>query len=131
MPRAPVMVASGKFVATPMEDRLRLAGIVEFGGLDAAPSRAPFDLLERNIRAAIPGITWKKTVEWMGHRPSMTDSIPVIGEAPGLAGAFLAFGHDHVGLTGGPRTGWLVAQMLSKTTPNIDLSPYSPARFSA
>ncbi|OSQ51594.1 NAD(P)/FAD-dependent oxidoreductase [Marivita geojedonensis] len=131
MPRAPVMVASGKFVATPMDGRLRLAGIVEFGGLDAAPSRAPFELLERNIRAAIPGITWKKTVEWMGHRPSMADSIPVIGEAPGLAGAFVAFGHDHVGLTGGPRTGRIVAQMMSKTTPNIDLSPYSPARYSA
>lgn len=131
MPRAPVMVASGKFVATPMEGRLRLAGIVEFGGLDAEPSRAAFDLLERNIRAAIPGITWKKTVEWMGHRPSMADSIPVIGEVPDLAGAFVAFGHDHVGLTGGPRTGRIVAQMLSKTTPNIDLSPYSPARYSA
>lgn len=131
MPRAPVMVASGKFVATPMEGRLRLAGVVEFGGLDAPPSRAPFDLLERNIRAAIPGITWKKTVEWMGHRPSMADSIPVIGEVPNIAGAFVAFGHDHVGLTGGPRTGRIVAQLMSKTTPNIDLSPYSPARFSA
>jgi D-amino-acid dehydrogenase len=131
MPRAPVMVASGKFVATPMDGRLRLAGIVEFGGLDSAPSRAPFNLLERNIREAIPGITWKKTVEWMGHRPSMSDSIPVIGEAPALAGAFVAFGHDHVGLTGGPRTGRLVAQLMSGKTPNIDLRPYSPARFSA
>ncbi len=131
MPRAPVMVASGKFVATPMEGRLRLAGVVEFGGLDAPPSRAPFNLLERNIRAAIPGITWKKTVEWMGHRPSMADSIPVIGEVPKLAGAYVAFGHDHVGLTGGPRTGRIVAQLMSKTKPNIDLSPYSPARFSA
>lgn len=131
MPRAPVMVASGKFVATPMEGRLRLAGVVEFGGLDAPPSRAPFNLLERNIRAAIPGITWKKTVEWMGHRPSMADSIPVIGEVPKLAGAYVAFGHDHVGLTGGPRTGRIVAQLMSKTKPNIDLSPYSPARLSA
>jgi D-amino-acid dehydrogenase len=55
----------------------------------------------------------------------------VIGEVPNLAGAFVAFGHDHVGLTGGPRTGRIVAQLMSKTTPNIDLSPYSPARFSA
>lgn len=131
MPRSPVMVASGKFVATPMEGRLRLAGIVEFGGLDAPPSRAPFRLLERNIRAAIPGIDWKRTVEWMGHRPSIADSIPVIGEAPGLGGAFLAFGHDHVGLTGGPKTGRIVAQLVSGAKPNIDLTPYSPARFAA
>ena len=129
MPRAPVMVASGKFVATPMDGRLRLAGIVEFGGLDAAPSRAPFKLLERNIRAAIPGIAWKKTVEWMGHRPSVTDSIPVIGEVPGASGAFVGFGHDHVGLTGGPKTGRLLAQLIAGRKPNVDLSPYSPARF--
>jgi D-amino-acid dehydrogenase len=129
MPRSPVMVAAGKFVATPMDGRLRLAGIVEFGGLDAAPSRAPFRLLERNIRAAMPGLTWKKTVEWMGHRPSIADSVPVIGEVPTLKGAYTAFGHDHVGLTGGPKTGRILAQLISGTPPNIDLAPYSPARF--
>lgn len=129
MPRSPVMVASGKFVATPMEGRLRLAGIVEFGGLEAAPSRAPFRLLERNIRAAIPGITWKETKEWMGHRPSMADSVPVIGKVPGLKGAYTAFGHDHVGLTGGPKTGRLLAQLIGGRQPNVDLTPYDPARF--
>jgi len=129
MPRSPVMVAAGKFVATPMEGRLRLAGVVEFGGLDAAPSRAPFRLLEQNIRAAIPGITWKRTVEWMGHRPSMADSIPVIGAVPGTEGAFAAFGHDHVGLTGGPKTGRILAQIISDRNPNVDLTPYPPARF--
>ncbi|MDJ0626730.1 MAG: FAD-binding oxidoreductase [Rhodobacter sp.] len=129
MPRSPVMVASGKFVATPMEERLRLAGIVEFGGLDAAPSRAPFRLLERNIRAAIPGLEWKETVEWMGHRPSVADSIPLIGEAPSVKGAYLGFGHDHVGLTGGPKTGRLLAQLIAGRQPNVDLSAHSPARF--
>ncbi len=131
MPRSPVMVASGKFVATPMDGRLRLAGVVEFGGLEAEPSRAPYQLLEQNIRAAMPGLTWKRTVEWMGHRPSMADSIPVIGEVPGLSGAYAAFGHDHVGLTGGPKTGRIMAQIISGTRPNIDLDPYSPARFMA
>lgn len=129
MPRAPVMVASGKFVATPMEGRLRLAGIVEFGGLEAAPSRTPFELLEKNIRAAIPGISWKEKTEWMGHRPAPSDSIPVIGEAPGVAGAFLGFGHHHVGLTGGPKTGRLLSQLISGQRPNIDLAVYSPKRF--
>ena len=131
MPRAPVMVASGKFVATPMEGRLRLAGIVEFGGLTAPPSRAPFALLEKNIRQAMPGLSWKKTVEWMGHRPSMADSLPVIGAVPGLQGALAAFGHDHVGLTGGPKTGRIVAQLVSGKHPNLDLTPYSPARFAS
>ena len=129
MPRSPVMVASGKFVATPMDGRLRLAGIVEFGGLDAPPSSAPFKLLERNIRAAMPGITWKRTVEWMGHRPSIADSIPVIGAVPGVEGAYLGFGHDHVGLTGGPKTGRVLAQLIAGRTPNINLAPYAPDRF--
>ncbi|MCP4383409.1 MAG: FAD-dependent oxidoreductase [Hyphomicrobiales bacterium] len=129
MPRAPVMVAAGKFVATPMKDRLRLAGIVEFGGLDAPPSRAPFALLERNIKAAIPGISWKEKTEWMGHRPSTADSIPVIGAVPGLKNAFLGFGHHHVGLTGGPKTGRLLAQLVAGHAPNIDLAPYAPSRF--
>jgi D-amino-acid dehydrogenase len=129
MPRSPVMIASGKFVATPMEGRLRLAGIVEFGGLDAAPSHAPFALLKRNVEAAIPGITWKETAEWMGHRPSIADSIPVIGEATDVKGAYFGFGHDHVGLTGGPKTGRLISQLVSGRSPNIDLAPYAPTRF--
>jgi D-amino-acid dehydrogenase len=129
MPRSPVMVTSGKFVVTPMDGRLRLAGIVEYGGLDAPPSRAPFALLERNIRSAIPGLTWKRKTEWMGHRPVVADSTPVIGEAPAVQGAFLGFGHDHVGVTGGPKTGRLLAQLVSGRRPNIDLAPYAPSRF--
>ncbi len=65
----------------------------------------------------------------MGHRPSVCDSIPLIGEAPGLKGAYLGFGHDHVGLTGGPKTGRILSQLVSGRHPNLDLSPYSPARF--
>ena len=129
MPRSPVMIASGKFVATPMDGRLRLAGIVEFGGLDAPPSRAPFALLERNVKAAIPGIAWKEKTEWMGHRPAPADSIPVIGEAPKVRGAYLGFGHHHIGLTAGPKTGRLLASLICGRTPNIDMTAYAPARF--
>ncbi|MFV0514960.1 MAG: NAD(P)/FAD-dependent oxidoreductase [Jhaorihella sp.] len=129
MPRAPVMVVSGKFVATPMEGRLRLAGVVEFGGLGAAPSRAPFALLRRAIARAMPGLTWRDATEWMGHRPAPSDSIPLIGEIPGVAGAYAGFGHHHIGLTGGPNTGRLLAQLISGRKPNVDLGAYSPARF--
>ncbi|WP_170405511.1 NAD(P)/FAD-dependent oxidoreductase [Ruegeria arenilitoris] len=129
MPRSPVMVASGKFVATPMDGRIRLAGIVEFGGLEAPPSRAPFELMRKNARAAFPGVTWKEEVEWMGHRPAPVDSIPIIGNVPGIDGAFLGFGHHHIGLTGGPKTGRLLAQMIAGRTPNADMSVYAPTRF--
>ncbi len=129
MPRTPVMVTSGKFVATPMEGRLRLAGVVEFGGLKAPASKAPFALLRRHIAQTFPGLTWKRETEWMGHRPATSDSLPLIGEVPGLSGAFMGFGHQHVGLTGGPKTGRLLAQMISGRKPNIDVAPYSPSRF--
>jgi len=123
------MIAQGKFVATPMEGRLRLAGVVEFGGLEAGPARAPFALLERQARAAFPGLTWQGTREWMGHRPAPSDSIPVIGPAPALRGVYMGFGHHHVGLTGGPATGRWLAGMAGGAQTNVDLSPYSPARF--
>lgn len=128
-PRAAFMIASGKFVVTPMEGRIRLAGVVEFGGLDAPPSRAPFALLRRQIRAAMPGLSWREEREWMGHRPAPADSIPVIGEVPGLRGAFCGFGHHHVGLTGGPRTARLLAQLISGRRPNVELAAYAPSRF--
>ncbi len=65
----------------------------------------------------------------MGHRPAPADSIPVIGQVPGLNGAWLGFGHHHIGLTGGPKTGRLLAQMISGRTPNTDMRAYDPARF--
>lgn len=128
-PKSPAMIAAGKFVATPMDGRLRLAGIVEFGGLRAPASRAPFALLLRQIRAAMPGLTWRDAKEWMGHRPAIADSIPLIGEVPGLRDAYVGFGHHHIGLTGGPKTGRLLAQLVAGQRPNIDLAPYAPSRF--
>lgn len=130
-PKTPVMVTSGKFVMTPMDGRLRVAGLVEFGGLDAPPSRAPWRLLERAARRIIPGLGASRVTRWMGHRPAIADSIPAIGGIPGAPGAFLGCGHHHIGLTGGPRTGALLAQLIAGRSLNLDLSVYCPARFAA
>jgi D-amino-acid dehydrogenase len=129
MPSMPLLIASGKFAVTPMDGRLRVAGVVEFGGLDAPPSKAPIEFLKNQVRQAFPSMTWEKTEEWMGHRPAPPDSIPVIGEIDRARGVFAGFGHHHVGLTGGPKTGRLLAQMISGRKANIDLSPYSPNRY--
>lgn len=126
---AAYMIAAGKFVITPMEGRIRLAGIVEFGGLDAPPSRAPFDLLRRQIARTMPGLRWSEEREWMGHRPAPTDSIPLIGPVPGAEGVWLGFGHHHVGLTSGPRTGQILAGMIAGRQLNLDVTPYRPLRF--
>ncbi|HCH31338.1 MAG TPA: FAD-dependent oxidoreductase [Oceanospirillaceae bacterium] len=129
MPKSPVMVAGSKFVITPMQGRIRLAGIVEFGGLEAKPSAKAFNLLRNSVKRAIPELTWSHESQWMGHRPAPADSIPIIGEISHQPGVFLGFGHHHVGLTSGPKTGWLLAQMIAgeRLAENVNL--YSPNRF--
>jgi len=129
MPRAPMMVASGKFVLTPMEGRLRVAGLVEFGGLKAPASRAPLDMLCRQLRRLLPDLEYDRMDEWMGHRPAPADSLPLIGANDRQGRSYSAFGHQHIGLTGGPKTGRLLAETISGRAPNMDLSPFDPARY--
>jgi len=78
----------------------------------------------------MPDLTWTETREWMGHRPVLSDSFHVIGEVPAVKGVYLGFGHHHVGLTGGAKTGRILAGLVSGDRPNIDLAPYHPERFS-
>lgn len=129
-PSRPMMIASGKFVATPMTQGLRCAGIVEFGGLDAGPSKAPLDLLRRQAKQAFPNLTASNEIEWLGHRPAPSDSLPLIGQV-GNTRVFTAFGHHHIGLTGGPKTGRLVAGLITGQPTNTDLAAYHPQRFGA
>jgi D-amino-acid dehydrogenase len=126
-PSMPISLSAYKFIATPMEGRLRLAGLVEFAGLDAPASEAPYQLLLRKAVAAFPGLRWEGEQRWLGFRPSTDDSIPVIGRA--APGVFAAFGHQHVGLTGGPKTGRIIADLVAGRHPNFDMTPYSPDRF--
>jgi D-amino-acid dehydrogenase len=131
MPSAPMMVASGKFVLTPMEGRLRAAGVIEFGGLDNGPSRAPFELLHRQVAALLPDMTCDSVVEWMGHRPAPADSLPLIGANDGKGKSYSAFGHQHVGLTGGPKTGRIIADLIGGKKPNLDLRAFDPMKHAA
>lgn len=126
--KAPTMVAAGKFVVTPMEGRMRCAGVVEFGGLHAPPSQAPFQLLKRQTEALFPDLKYDRINEWMGHRPATADSLPVIGAAPAAHNVWLGYGHQHVGLTGGPKTGQWLAQLALGKAPNVDLTPFRPDR---
>jgi glycine/D-amino acid oxidase-like deaminating enzyme len=127
-PSCPTMMAAGKFVATPMTEGLRCAGIVEFGGLEAGASKAPLALLRRQAKAAFPHLTASDEIEWLGHRPAPSDSLPLIGQIV-ESRVYTAFGHHHIGLTGGPKTGRLIAGLITGQPPNTDLAPYHPQRF--
>ncbi len=126
--RATYMMTGGKFVVTPMEDGIRCAGVIEFGGLDAPASRAPLKLLRKQMRAYFPTLEYSETSEWMGHRPALSDSLPVIGEL-GRSGVYAGFGHHHIGLTGGAKTGRLIADLITDGRSNTDLTPFDPQRF--
>ncbi|AXI49043.1 FAD-dependent oxidoreductase [Sulfitobacter sp. SK012] len=127
-PTRPIMIASGKFVATPMEQGLRCAGILEFGGLEAGPSKAPLALLRQQAKSAFPELTATDEIEWLGHRPAPSDSLPLIGQV-GTSRVYTAFGHHHIGLTSGPKTGRLIAGLITGQPHNTDLTPYEPQRF--
>ena len=128
LPKNPMMITKGKFGVNPMETGLRCAGTVELGDHHAGPSKAPIRLLYKYAKEVFPNLKYSGTSEWMGFRPSTPDSLPLIGEI-GDTGIFTGFGHQHVGLTAGPKTGRLIAQMISGQNPNVDLSPYAPARY--
>jgi D-amino-acid dehydrogenase len=129
MPKSAMMVASGKFVITPMEGRIRCAGIVEFGGLEASANKAPLDFLKKSIHQTCPKLEYDAVEEWMGHRPAPADSIPFIGNVPKAPNVYAAFGHHHVGLTGGAKTGRLIADMIAGRNLGIDMQPYETSRF--
>lgn len=125
----PIMFAAGKLVATPMENGIRFAGLVEFGDLDAEPNEDFCHRLFHHARQLFPGIDTSDYTEWMGHRPSLPDSLPVIGRSPNHANVYYAFGHQHMGLTLGPRTGELIAALVSGDPVSVDLKPFSISRF--
>ncbi len=124
----PTMIASGKFVATPMHDGMRCAGIVELGGLVAGPSREPIELLMRHVKRTFPDLQYSDTVEWLGHRPAPADSLPFIGQI-GSSSVYTAFGHHHIGLTGGAKTGRLVAEVMCHGQSDERLDAFRPDRF--
>jgi D-amino-acid dehydrogenase len=133
MPRIPTADADGKFVATPMDTGLRLAGTVELAGLAAPPDWRRARILLRQGRKMLPGLPAHHDEDrismWMGHRPSMPDSLPVLGPSRTTRDVIYAFGHGHVGMTAAPMTGRLVADLVAGRKPSIDISPFDPGRF--
>jgi len=117
--------------ATPMEMGLRLAGTDEFAGLDAEPNYARSDALWRIFKKVLPGLREpdEATTRWMGRRPGTPDSLPVIGPSTTTSNVWYGFGHGHMGLTWGPTTGRLIAELMTGAKCNLDLTPFRADRF--
>lgn len=132
MPTMPVVSFEKKFILTPMNEGLRFAGTVEFAGLRQAPNYQRADMLKHLGESIWPDIRDDKTEDekrWMGFRPTLPDSLPVLGKAPRHDNLFFNFGHQHLGLTLAALSAELIADQLLGKAPAIDLTPYSIARF--
>lgn len=125
----PIFLPEQKVFVTPMEMGLRIAGQSEFAGNDAEPNYARADVLSAHMQKIFPGISGVDATKWMGRRPSMPDSLPVIGPASKVPNVYYAFGHGHVGLCGGAPTGRALADLIAGRRPAVDLKPFSVTRF--
>jgi D-amino-acid dehydrogenase len=125
----PVVDADVGYCIAPMAQGIRLTTGVEFAARDAAPTPVQLDRLMPKAKGLFPLGEPVEATPWMGSRPCFADSRPVIGRAPGQAGLWLAYGHAHWGLTLGPATGRLLAEMMTGATPFCDPAPYAAERF--
>lgn len=124
-----VMAVEQNIMVNPMAMGLRLAGTVELAGLKAAPNYARAESLLTVGKSMFPNMQAETYTTWMGHRPCMPDSMPVIGRAPRVENAWLGFGHGHVGMCGGATTGREIANLIAGRAPEVDLAPFAPDRF--
>jgi D-hydroxyproline dehydrogenase len=116
------------FYLTPMAGRLRAAGTVELSSLRRAPNPRRLQLIERGARRFFPALGAAQST-WLGFRPSIPDSVPVIGRSPHARNVIYAFGHGHLGVTLGAQTAQLVADLIINERAAPDLAAVSPARF--
>jgi D-amino-acid dehydrogenase len=126
----PIIDTEYGYAFTPMEQGIRLTTGAEFADRDAAPTPRQIDMALPHARELFPIGETNESEPWLGRRPNMPDSLPVLGRAPGQPGLWLAFGHGHWGLTMAAVTGRLIGEMMTGATPFTDPSPYRAERFS-
>jgi D-amino-acid dehydrogenase len=125
----PVLDLERGYLVTPMTRGLRLTTGAEFARRDDPPSSAHLDRLEPFAREMFPLGPRKDAAPWLGRRPCLPDMRPIIGPFPGRRGLWLDFAHHHLGLTLGPVSGRLIAEMMMGETPVVDPAPFRAERF--
>ncbi|NKK68477.1 FAD-dependent oxidoreductase [Rhizobium leguminosarum bv. viciae] len=117
------------FMVTPTAGGIRVGGNVELAGLDAAPDFRRPRVLVRHAQRALPGLKVEETTEWMGHRPALPDTIPIISPSSKMPGVFYATGHGHLGLTFSATTALVIADMVTGLKPSLDMTPFRIDRY--
>ena len=124
----PVAWSESGFYLIQIHDGIRAAGTVEIAGLKKPPNQKRLAMIERQSRKVLPQLREVKST-WMGRRPTLPDSLPVIGKSQNNNNVIYAFGHQHVGWTLGAVTGKIIDSLSKDQVPNIDISAYAPDRF--
>jgi D-amino-acid dehydrogenase len=124
----PIHDAEGSFLMSPMQQGIRVTSGVELTDRDAPSSFAQLDMVVPMARGVVE---FGSAVgePWRGARPTLPDSLPMIGPAPRHKGLWLAFGNQHIGFTTGPATGAAIAAMISGDKPSFDVSAFAPGRY--
>jgi D-amino-acid dehydrogenase len=124
----PIHDVEGSFLMTPMEQGIRITSGVELTARDAPSS---FAQLESVVPLARGVVEFGDAVgePWRGARPTLPDSLPMIGPAPRHSGLWCAFGNQHIGFTTGPATGAAIAAMIGGGPPSFDVSAFLPSRY--
>lgn len=117
------------FVVSKIGEGVRIGGAVELGGLKLPPNYKRAEILLQKAKSFLPGFAPEGGTQWMGFRPSLPDSLPVIGRSPKVERVIYAFGHGHLGLTQSAGTAELVAALAARRTPGLSLAPFAPQRF--
>lgn len=125
----PVMFEGHGFVTTPLDSGDRIGGSVEFAGLTARPNYKRVDAMLARLRSFLPDMGPTEGPRWMGFRPSLPDSLPVIGASRATDRVLYAFGHGHYGLTQAAATADIIAALVAGRRTSIDIQPYSAQRF--
>ncbi len=117
------------FMVTPTAGGIRVGGTIEMAGLDAPPDYRRAKILVKRAREALPELKAEGATEWMGHRPALPDTVPVMGPSAKRRNVWYATGHGHLGLTYAATTGRLMADLVTGVQPPVDMKPYRVDRF--
>ncbi|WP_423206605.1 FAD-binding oxidoreductase [Paracoccus yeei] len=117
------------FMVTPTAGGIRVGGTVEMAGLDAAPDYRRARITVKRAAEALPNLRCEEASEWMGHRPALPDTVPVMSASAKVPGVFYATGHGHLGVTYAATNARLMADLITGAPPPIDMRPYRIDRF--
>ncbi len=123
-----IQLADRKFSMSPQAGGIRMTALVELASVDAPPDYTRIRRLKQFAARALPGLSTEEKSIWMGCRPSTPSNVPVIGRSPRHDSVYFAFGHSHLGMTMGPVTGRLIADLVAGRDPGLDMTPYGPVR---